>query len=46
MADLEKWYYGIDVVGEFSSKSDVSQLATSDYGSPSSNGKKDNRCYS
>lgn len=40
MADLEKWYYGIDVVGEFSSKSDVSQLATSDYGSPSSNGKK------
>lgn len=40
MADLEKWYYGIDVVGEFSSKSDVSQLATSDYGSPSSNGEK------
>lgn len=38
LGDLDDWYYGIDVLGEFATKSDVGKFATdSAYGAPSTN---------
>lgn len=35
IGDLDNWYYGIDVVGEFATKSEVSEFDQSGHGAPS-----------